>query len=66
MPLAKNNVRFMKGRFSNDPPKPKHDVMWDTDLFNYINITENNKDFPLKEVTLRSVVLVPLTAQHDV
>ena len=56
----------MKGRFSNDPPKPKHDVMWDTDLFNYINITENNKDFSLKEVTLRSVVLVPLTAQHDV
>ena len=38
-------MRFMKGRFNKDPPKPKYDVMWDTDLFNYINITEHNRTF---------------------
>lgn len=57
----------MKGIFSKNFPKPKYDVMWDPNLVpDYIKIMGKNKDVSLKDLTLKSEVLVALTSQQPV
>ena len=55
-------IKFMKGVFKINPPKPKYNITWDVNkviVFISKNF-ENNQKLSLKELTLKTVMLVTL------
>ena len=54
-------VRFMKGVFEIRKPKPKYDVIWDASkVLTYLSTLHPVKELPLKDLTLKLVMLLLL------
>ena len=54
-------VRFMKGVFETGKPNPKYDDIWDASkVLNYLNTLHLVKELPLKDLTLKVLMLLLL------
>ena len=54
-------VRFMKGVFETRKPKPKYDDIWDASkVLNYLSTLHPVKELPLKDLTLKVLMLLLL------
>ena len=54
--------RFMKGIFENRPPKPRYNKIWDVNtVLQFMRNMNDSKDLPLKDLTLKLVMLIALT-----
>ena len=54
-------VRFMKGGFETRKPKPKYDDIWDASkVLNYLSTLYPVKELPLKDLTLKVLMLLLL------
>lgn len=54
-------VRFMKGVFETRKPKPKYDEIWDASkVLNYLSTLHPVKELPLKDLTLKVLMLLLL------
>ena len=67
VPFGQNNLvcLFMKGTCNNEPPKRTYEIMKDPDLaLKYISFMGDNRDLNLKDLTLKTVILVAFSLRE--